>query len=171
MSILRSLAKIKETKQNAKSKESTCDVDLTNTDSTFSKNTLPSHSETGLGLIDYKAAKDAGTSEEKKARGSYKMYSADQRYKIGKYASEYSTASTLRKYKGEFPQLSESTVRSMRQKYEEELRKALQQKREPRCTLPAGRRGRPLMLGKIDLMVQNYLRVRSVFYMFAIIFL
>ena len=44
----------------------------------------------------------------------------------------------------------------MRQKYEEELRKALQQKREPRSTVPAECRERPLMLGQSHLMVQNY---------------
>ena len=49
----------------------------------------------------------------------------------------------------------------MRKKYEEELRKALQQKREPSLTLKAGRRGRPLLLGQIDLMVQSYLRVNK----------
>ena len=47
-------------------------------------------------------------------RGKYIKYSAVQRYEIGKYASEYSTASMLRKYKGEFPQLNESTVRLMK---------------------------------------------------------
>ena len=84
---------------------------------------------------------------------------AVERYKIGKYASGYSAASTLRQYKGEFPQLNESTVRSMRQKYEEELRQSLKEKREPKTKLPTARRGRPLMLGKIDLMVQNYIRI------------
>ena len=80
---------------------------------------------------------------------------AVQRHEIGKYASEYSTASMLRKYKGEFPQLNESTVRLMRQKYEEELRQSLKEKREPKTKLPSARCGRPLMLEKIDLMVQN----------------
>ena len=48
----------------------------------------------------------------------------------------------------------------MRQKYEEELRQSLKGKREPKTKLPTARRRRPLMLGKIDLMVQNYIRVR-----------
>ena len=38
----------------------------------------------------------------------------------------------LRKYKGEFPQLNESAVRLMWQKYEEELRQSLKEKREPK---------------------------------------
>ena len=43
---------------------------------------LLSHSETGLDLIDYQEAKEAGTSQEKKARGHYKKYSAGQRYAL-----------------------------------------------------------------------------------------
>ena len=163
MSIIQSLAKIKQSRKNAKSKNTTCDVDLTiDGDSpTLSTNTQPSHSETGLGLLDYESSKEASERAEKKPRGKYTKYSDSQRHAIGKYASEYSTASTLRRYKDEFPELSESTVRTMRKKYEEELRKALQQKREPSSTLKAGRRGRPLLLRQTDLMVKSYLRVNK----------
>ena len=63
------------------------------------------------------------------------------------------------KFKNSHPQLKESTVRDIHQKYEEELRQALTEKREPKSSLSPGQRGRPLMLGKIDLMVQDYLRV------------
>ena len=63
-------------------------------------------------------------------------------YYIGKHASEFGTASTLRKFKVEFPQLRESTVCSIRSKYDEELKVALKQKREPKSALPFGQRGR-----------------------------
>ena len=119
------------------------------------------HSETGLGLLDYESSKEASERAEKKPRGKYTKYSDSQRHAIGKYASEYSTASTLRRYKDEFPELSDSTVCTMRKKYEKELRKALQQKHELSSTLKVGSRGRPLLLGQIDLMVQNYLRVNK----------
>ena len=66
----------------------------------------------------------------------------------------------LRKYKGGFPQLNESAVRLMWQKYEEELRQSLKEKGKPKTKLTTARHGRPLMPGKIDLMVQNYIRVR-----------
>ena len=49
----------------------------------------------------------------------------------------------------------------MPKKYEEEFRKALQQKQEPNSTLKARHRGRPLLLGQIDLMVQSYLQVNK----------
>ena len=44
---------------------------------------------------------------------------------------------------------------------EDELKNAAKQKRDPSKILKADRRGRPLMLGPIDLMVQNYIRVNE----------
>ena len=96
--------------------------------------TQPSNSETGLGVLDHGSAKEAEGNASHQ-REKYIKYSAVQGYEIGKYVSNYSTANTFRKYKGEFTQLNESTVRSFGRK------------------LPTARRGRPLMLGKIDLMV------------------
>ena len=100
MSILRSLAKIKETRGNAKSKNISCDVDLTNDDlqNEDYSYTQRSNSETGLGVLDHGSAKEAERNVSNK-RGKYIKYSAVQRYEIGKYAAEYSAASTLRKYK------------------------------------------------------------------------
>ena len=160
MSIIQSLAKIKQSKKNAKSKNATCDADLTiDGDSpTLSTNTQPSHPETRLGLLDYELSKEASERAEMKPRGKYTNYSDSQRHTTRKHASEYTTASTLRKFKDEFPELTESTVRTMRKKYEEQLRKTLQRKREPSSTLKAGSRGRPLLLRQVDLMVQSYLR-------------
>ena len=137
MSILRSLAKIKETRGNAKSKNIPCDADLTNDDlqHEYYSYTQPSNSETGLGVLDRGSAKEAERNISNK-RGKYIKYSAVQRYEIGRYASDYSAASTLRKYKGEFPQLNESTVRLMRQKYEEQLRQSLKEKRQLKTKLP-----------------------------------
>ena len=121
--------------------------------------TVPSHSETNLGLLDYETAGDAGTSGLKKSRSNYQKYSPKKRYNIWKHGSDRGTAITLRRFKAEFPRLRWSTVRSIRSKHEEELKVALKPKGEPKSTLPVGQRGRPLMLGKIDLMVQNYLSV------------
>ena len=113
----------------------------------------------GLGVLGHGSAKEAERNVSNKP-GKFIKYSAVQRYEIRKYASEYSAATTLRVYKGEFPQLNESTLCSMQQKYEEELRQSLKEKREPKTKLPTTRRGRPFMLGKIDLMVPNYIQVR-----------
>ena len=161
MSILRNFERIKA-RRKPNSKETRCDIDLTKSlDSAdlwqrTHQVTVPSHSETNLGLFDYETARDARTSGLKKSRSNYQKYSPNERYNIGKHASEFGTASTLRRFKAEFPQLRKSTVCLIRSKYEEELKVALKQKREPKSTLPVGLRGRPLILGKIDLMVQSY---------------
>ena len=55
--------------------------------------------------------------------------------------------------------LLDSIARSMRKKYEEELTQALQEKRTPTTTITSKERSRPLMLGDLDYMVQNYLKV------------
>ncbi|XP_057304912.1 uncharacterized protein LOC130641912 isoform X2 [Hydractinia symbiolongicarpus] len=46
----------------------------------------------------------------------------------------------------------------MREKYEKEIRLANLQGRDPEMKLKSERRGRPLLLGPIDMLVQNYLR-------------
>ena len=133
MSILRSLAKIKETRENSKSKNISCDVDLTNDDlqNEDCLYTQTSNSETGLGVFDHVSAKEADRNVSNKWE-KYIQYLTVQRYEIGKYASEYSAASTLRKCKAKFPQLNESTVRPMWQKYEEALRQSLKKTQEPK---------------------------------------
>ena len=64
---------------------------------------MPSRSEANLGLLDYEIARDAGTSGLKKCRINYQKYSPNERYNIGKHASEFGTASTLQRFKAEFP--------------------------------------------------------------------
>ena len=162
MSIIRSL---KEARERNKANEND-DIDLVVESSNSAlvegigatSNNVPTHNETSLGLLDYEAVVKSSAQIEKKRRGTYQLFSPTDRYKIGKYASEYGTSSTLRNFKNTFPNLKESTVRSIRQKYEEELRQSLKEKRDPTKSLTPAQRGRPLMLGKIDLMVQDYLR-------------
>ena len=62
----------------------------------------------------------------------------------------------MRKFKCTFPNLKESTVRSIPQKYEE-LRQALKRKRDLIKILNPAPGGTPLMLEKLDKMVQDYL--------------
>ena len=66
MSIIQSLAKIKQSRKNVKSKNTTCDVDLTidGNSPTLSTNTHPSHLETGLGLLDYETSKEVSERAE-----------------------------------------------------------------------------------------------------------
>ena len=62
---------------------------------------------------------------EKSANRSpqYRKWTDKQSYTIGKYAAENGNANTLRKFKTEFPNLSESTVRTFKKRYCEEVRK------------------------------------------------
>ena len=94
-----------------------------------------------------------------KKRVNYQKFSPPDRYSIGKWTAEFVTANTLRRFKCFFPNLKESTVRSIRQKSEEVLRQALKQKRDPMKTLNPVPRARLLMLRKLDKMVHDYLRV------------
>ena len=55
--------------------------------------------------------------------------------------------------------MKESTVRGFKSNYEEELKKAKRQSRPMTKALPEKKRGRPLMLGAIALMVQDYLKI------------
>ena len=120
----------------------------------ISKNTFSTEhlgtTASGLRLLDYETVVNASTDSLTKKRVSYQKFSPTDRYKIGKWAAEFGTASTLMKFKCSFPNLKEGTVLRIRQKHDEELRLALKQKRYPMKTLNPAPRGRPLMLGKLD---------------------
>lgn len=69
----------------------------------------------------------------------------------------------LRKFKSDYPNLNESTIRSFKTKYQDDLKKAEREKREPNKTIEkySSRTGRPLLLGELDSMVQTYLIAQS----------
>ena len=118
---------------------------------------LPTCSETSLGHIDHVAIEKELDGSLKK-RESYVKYTPEDRYKIGKYGSENGPAAAVRKFKSRFPKLNESTVRSLRQKYQYELTRSKQKDTilEPR--IPREPTKGPLLLGnKIDAMVQKYI--------------
>ena len=110
MSIIQSLAKIKQSRSNA-SRNTARDIDLTKDDEspTLSTDMQLSHSETGLGILDFESSREAASrANEKQLRGKYTVYSDSKRFAIGKSASENTTASTLRRLKNEFTDLSEA---------------------------------------------------------------
>ena len=77
-------------------------------------------SSTELGEIDRDAIdREIQTSRSK--RKSYTKYSADERFKIGKYASENGPIAAVRKFEKQFPNMNESTARTLKKKYESEL--------------------------------------------------
>lgn len=70
-----------------------------------------------------KIASSSENSESKK-RGPYsKSFSRQVKAEIGRYATENGVASTLRRYVSKHPDLKESTVRTWRNTYSQELKK------------------------------------------------
>ena len=78
--------------------------------------------------------------------------------KTGKYASENEATAVVRKFKNSYPDMKESTVWWFKSNYEKGLKKTKRQSRTMTKGLPE-KTGCPLMLGTIDLMVQDYLKV------------
>ena len=78
---------------------------------------------------------------------------------MGNYAAENGNANTLRKFKTEFPNLSESTARTFKKRYYEEKRKCKEKLKESKSiTKYARKTGRPYLLRELDEMVQKHIR-------------
>jgi hypothetical protein len=97
----------------------------------------------------------------RKKRGQYKKYTPEQRSAIGRYSSQHGAAAAAKHFSRLWEsKISESTVKSIKKGYLEELRK------RPRAddgegivALPTKKRGRKLLLGEdLDTKVQIYLR-------------
>ena len=58
-----------------------------------------------------------------------------------------------------FPNLNERTACTMRQKYDNELKQAEKEQRQPKQLIAKKTQGKPLLLADIDGMVQDYFRV------------
>ena len=114
---------------------------------------FPTQEECGLGTLDYKAVKE-NLADINKKRSTYNKFKDDDRYAIGKYAAIYGTNAALIKFKMSHPyyRLTESTVRSMREKYQK-VSKVSPTSR----TITSLKRGRPLMLGSLDEKVRTFL--------------
>ena len=80
-----------------------------------------------------------------------------ERYQIGKYASENGNTAAVRHFKGN--NLNEGTVREYKKTYQIELKNAKIQKRSPRKSLHIAVQGRPKKMQALDEKVQNFLLV------------
>ena len=111
-----------------------------------------------LGEIDRDAIdREIQTSTSK--RKPYTKYSADESFKIGKYASENGPIAAVK----QFPNMNESTARTFKKKYESELDDAKRQGRAKPTSIPLKPQFlcRPLLLGELDGLVQQYILVAS----------
>ena len=115
-------------------------------------NSLPTANKFGLGIVDHERVLDA-IAETTDSRGKYHIYTPEIRFKIGKFASESnSSAAAVRKFRDRYPNMNESTVRGFRKKYEHMLKKKTLSDK-----IPSEVRGRPLLLGHVDMMVQQFI--------------
>ena len=112
-----------------------------------------------MGVVDILAI-ETSRGEESFSRGKYKKYTNKDRFDIGKYASENGSAASVRRFQTMFPKLNESTIRGFQKMYENELPK-FEKKGGQFKELSIEKRGRPLLLGRLDEMVERYIRAAS----------
>jgi len=124
---------------------------------------LPTPEQTGIGeeaTLEANKAVESLLSQQnggKRKRKPYRRFSDTDRAIIGKYAAEHGNAEAMKRFKQEFPELPESTVRSFKIKYNN----ALESGESPGGAIdkiPSKRRGRPKLLGDYDVQVQQFVK-------------
>ena len=115
-----------------------------------------------MGQVDFDQIEESIQSNNKtNGRGKYKQYSDKDRFIIEKYAIENGPAAPIRKFKKDLANINESTVRGFCKRYEKEIAQAKKDQRSTATISPTQKRGRPLMLGKLDALVQRYISAAS----------
>ena len=124
---------------------------------------LQSTATSDIGRVDMQVKSDFVSSEKSVNRSSqYCKWTDKQRYTTRKYATENGNANMLRNFKTEFPNLSESTVRTFKKRYYKEVRKSKEKLEESKSiTKYARKTGRPYLLDELDEMVQKHIRSLS----------
>ena len=115
--------------------------------------------ESGLSALDFEVAVSAVSNSKSEKRKPYQKWSSQDRFTIGKYAAINDPAATARKTGSKSQPVNESTVRGFCAKYKAELEKTRKEKRPIAPNLNVLQRGRPLLLGSLDQMVQKFLLV------------
>ena len=110
-----------------------------------------------LGVMDYQACSEASTNITSSRPKNYRKWSEKERYEIGKYATIHGSRATERKFHTKEKPLSESNARRFSKLYKEEISKAQKNNRDVNRNLSVLPRGRPLLLGSLDQMVQRFL--------------
>ncbi|CAG2251561.1 unnamed protein product [Mytilus edulis] len=104
-------------------------------------------------LVDNSPVGKGGT---KRKRGNYNNYSPEVRAKMAKYAIENGVQNTARKFTTDLGSpVNESTIRSIKSSY---MRRGLHKQFENAAELPKKDRGRPLLLGKYDAELLDYIK-------------
>ena len=107
-------------------------------------------------MLDYHASVQAiADSTNSKKINSYCRWSDKDRFQIGKYAAVHGASAAAKKFATKDKPLNESSARRFSALYKEEIKKAKKDKRDPKKELVPLPRGRPLLLGSLDQMVQR----------------
>ena len=91
-----------------------------------------------------------------RGRVKYRQNSDKDRFIIGKHAREMEPAVAVWKFKKDFANINESTVRVFCERYEKETALAKKDQRSTATILPSQKRGQPLMLVKLSGLVQRH---------------
>ncbi len=139
---------------------------------------LPTQMESGLGRVEFDEVTTAVLDEviectmtetpllvppakRRRGKSTYTSYKPQVRAKIGKYALENGNERARRHFSKEFPNLAESTIRSFKKSYHQELEK--QRKKptgnpQPVTMIAAKPKGRPPLLLDLDERLVTYLK-------------
>ena len=109
---------------------------------------FPTQKESNLGVVEYVSVRKSISDV------NHQRFSDEDQFPIGKYAAVHGPMAIIKRFKPKFPHLKESTVRTFRDKYRNTLKR---ESSSPVKKLATMTHGRPLMLGKLDEKVKNFL--------------
>ena len=107
--------------------------------------------------MDYRACSKASTNITSNRPKSYRKWSENKRYELGKYAAIHGSRAAKRKFHTKEKPLSQSNARRFSKLYKEEISKARKSNCDVNSNLSVLPSGRPLFLGSLDQMVQRFL--------------
>ena len=113
--------------------------------------------ESGLEIMDYRACSEASANITSNRPKNYRKWSEKERYEIGKYAAIYGSRAAERKFHIKEKPLSKGNARRFSKLYKEEISKVKRNNHDVNRNLSVLPRGRPLLLGSLDQMVQRFL--------------
>ena len=116
--------------------------------------------DTALGVVDFALIQNKVDTSNRRST-KYMKYTDNDRYNIGKYASEFGNSSAVRHFKKAFPSITESSVRTFKKKYEDQLATAKKAGVAPVKSIVKKKLGRPLLLGQFDSIIQKYIQSMS----------
>ena len=111
----------------------------------------------GLGVMDYRTCSEASTNITSNRPKNYRKWSEKKRYENGKYAAIHGSRAAERKFHTKEKPLSENNAQRFSKLHKEEISKAQKNNRDVNRNLSVLPRGRPLLLGSLDQMVQRFL--------------